>query len=190
MSEDIADIEAKLDALPVGGVHEFVHRKHHFSLIKTNLDGFHTGRPRYAVLCLTCDAAVHPATTGPVSLIGYHLRDIEHKLSKDTPSPIPMRLHCSECHGLHVDEELATKPHHTHACQFCGNVWRPALVETVGVKFLPGFKDDGPLEPKDTRCGASLRPITSSFPANSYPTCVRARNHKGSHSSALSEADK
>jgi hypothetical protein len=40
----------------------------------------------------------------------------------------------------HVDE-YATKPHHTHACQSCGGVWRPAIVYTVGVQFLPGFKN-------------------------------------------------
>lgn len=47
------------------------------------------------------------------------------------------------CVGRHVDAgEFATKPHHTHACQHCGMVWRPALVPTVGVQFLPGFKDE------------------------------------------------
>lgn len=57
--------------------------------------------------------------------------------------PIPMRLFCDKCGVLHIDEgEFATKPHHTHACQFCGNVWRPAIVATVGVKFLPGFKNE------------------------------------------------
>ena len=35
----------------------------------------------------------------------------------------------------------ATKPHHTHACQHCGHVWRPAIVNTVGVMFLQGFKN-------------------------------------------------
>lgn len=35
-----------------------------------------------------------------------------------------------------------TKLHHTHACQTCGHVWRPAIVNTVGVQFLPGFKDE------------------------------------------------
>jgi predicted RNA-binding Zn-ribbon protein involved in translation (DUF1610 family) len=55
--------------------------------------------------------------------------------------PVPMRLTCPECGELHVDEgEFATKPHHTHACQHCGAVWRPAIIETVGVRFLPGFK--------------------------------------------------
>lgn len=42
----------------------------------------------------------------------------------------------------HIDVgEFATKPHHTHACQHCGMTWRPAVVDTVGVRFLPGFKD-------------------------------------------------
>lgn len=56
--------------------------------------------------------------------------------------PIPMRLHCPECMALHVDVgEFETKAHHTHACQHCGHVWRPAIVATIGVQFLPGFKD-------------------------------------------------
>lgn len=59
--------------------------------------------------------------------------------------PVPMRLHCPECGELHIDiGEFATKPHHTHACQECGHVWRPAVVNTVGVRFLPGFKNYGP----------------------------------------------
>lgn len=59
-------------------------------------------------------------------------------------TPVPMRLTCPTCNTLHVDEgEFATKPHHTHACQHCGNVWRPAIIATVGVQFLPGFKNGG-----------------------------------------------
>jgi hypothetical protein len=55
---------------------------------------------------------------------------------------IPMILTCPACGGRHIDEgEFATKLHHTHACQHCGMVWRPALVATVGVQFLPGFKN-------------------------------------------------
>lgn len=58
-------------------------------------------------------------------------------------APVPMRLRCPSCGELHIDEgEFATKPHHTHACQHCGEVWRPAIVHTVGVAFLPGFKND------------------------------------------------
>jgi len=66
-------------------------------------------------------------------------------LLTDNPvnQPVPMRLNCPECGALHIDEgEFATKPHHTHACQMCGMVWRPAIVCTVGVQFLPGFKNN------------------------------------------------
>ncbi len=57
--------------------------------------------------------------------------------------PIPMLLWCPECRTRHIDEgDFATKQHHTHACQHCGHVWRPAVVHTVGVRFLPGFKND------------------------------------------------
>jgi hypothetical protein len=60
----------------------------------------------------------------------------------ETPQPIPMILWCPNCHHRHIDKGLfATKPHHTHACQNCGMCWRPAIVPTVGVKFLPGYKD-------------------------------------------------
>lgn len=83
--------------------------------------------------------------------------DLKHQLQKTRierdalfATPIPMRLHCPECKTLHIDEgEFATKPHHTHACQECGAVWRPARVATVGVRFLPGFKNGeaAPSEP-------------------------------------------
>jgi hypothetical protein len=61
------------------------------------------------------------------------------------PDPIPMLLTCPSCNERHIDEgEFATKPHHTHACQSCGLVWRPAKVDTVGVRFLPGYKNEEP----------------------------------------------
>lgn len=57
-------------------------------------------------------------------------------------APVPLTLWCPMCHARHVDVgEFATKPHHTHACQSCGTAWRPAICHTVGVQFLPGFKD-------------------------------------------------
>lgn len=56
--------------------------------------------------------------------------------------PIPMLLTCPQCGQRHIDEgRFATYPHHTHACQHCGHVWKPAKVHTVGVRFLPGYKD-------------------------------------------------
>jgi rubredoxin len=68
--------------------------------------------------------------------------------------PIPMILTCPNCSARHVDKgEFATKPHHTHACQTCGLCWRPAIVPTVGVQFLPGFKDE---DPTDNQTGTAL----------------------------------
>lgn len=59
------------------------------------------------------------------------------------PAAVQMLLYCPSCGKRHVDEgEFATKLHHTHACQKCGMVWRPAVVFTVGVLFLPGFKNE------------------------------------------------
>lgn len=72
------------------------------------------------------------------------LKDVRKALEL-LDAPIPIRLECPACGDLHVDEgEFATRPHHTHACQHCGAVWRPAVVPTVGVRFLPGFKNVAP----------------------------------------------
>jgi len=55
--------------------------------------------------------------------------------------PISMLLWCPECGERHVDTgRFVELEHHTHACQHCGHVWRPAIVPTRGVRFLPGFK--------------------------------------------------
>lgn len=59
------------------------------------------------------------------------------------PPPVPMILRCPVCHMRHIDKgDFSAHPHHTHACQECGECWRPAVVCTVGVQFLPGFKDE------------------------------------------------
>jgi hypothetical protein len=80
----------------------------------------------------------------------HHLRSLG---GPNPPKPIPMRLICpgilpdgvTPCATLHLDEgEFATKPHHTHSCQRCGMTWRPAVPNTVGVQFLPGFKNAEP----------------------------------------------
>ena len=63
--------------------------------------------------------------------------------SNEEGAPIPMLLTCPSCGERHIDRgEFATRIHHTHACQHCGLCWRPAVVATVGVQFLPGFKDE------------------------------------------------
>ncbi len=65
------------------------------------------------------------------------------QLLVEADKPIPMRLVCPSCGELHVDEgEFATKPHKTHACQHCGECWMPCLHTTVGVRFLPGTKNE------------------------------------------------
>lgn len=54
---------------------------------------------------------------------------------------VPMILFCPNGHR-HIDEQdFAEVPHHTHACQECGLVWRPAKLNTHGVWFLPGYKN-------------------------------------------------
>lgn len=64
-------------------------------------------------------------------------------LKSELEQPISMVLFCPMCHQRHIDVgEFSEKPHHTHACQHCGFVWRPAVRHTVGVEFLPDFKDD------------------------------------------------
>ena len=69
-----------------------------------------------------------------VKLLERRIRELE--------APIPMFLTCPGCAARHIDQgEFASKVHHTHACQNCGLTWRPALVPTVGVQFLPGFKN-------------------------------------------------
>jgi hypothetical protein len=89
------------------------------------------------LLCSLCDQTVE-----------MHKPQVKEKPSPEVLAPIPMILFCPLCHGRHLDEgEFATKVHHTHACQICGNIFRPALVATVGVMFLPGMKNEGPGKP-------------------------------------------
>jgi len=72
--------------------------------------------------------------------VGGDTESIAHALL----APIPMLLWCPECGERHIDDgDFATKEHHTHACQHCGHVWRPAIDPTCGVQFLPGFKNEG-----------------------------------------------
>lgn len=82
----------------------------------------------------------HPGLLEPMlEILQALVRDFDEL---DIGKPIPMILTCPSCGERHIDEgEFATKPHHTHACQGCGIVWRPAKVDTVGVQFLPGYKN-------------------------------------------------
>jgi rubredoxin len=78
----------------------------------------------------------------------------------NTFATVPMIMHCPMCNRRHIDEgEFAEKPHHTHACQHCGHVWRPALLNTHGVRYLPGFKGSAapPPEREKPRCTVCRR---------------------------------
>src|SRR5579863_5284468 len=67
--------------------------------------------------------------------------------------PIPLILQCPACHARHIDRGAwATKVHHTHACQNCGLCWRPAVIATVGVAFLPGFRNCTTCHGEATHC--------------------------------------
>lgn len=94
------------------------------------------------------EAAEGEIRVRPRQLVGKTLVGQAPKLAplKEEPESIPMRINCPVCGELHIDEgEFETRVHHTHACQKCGLPFRPALVPTKGVRFLPGFKngDDG-----------------------------------------------
>lgn len=82
----------------------------------------------------------------PVVMKVKGIRDIKFNLITDkghSTDTIPMILTCPSCNTRHIDEgEFERVPHHTHACQSCGMVWRPARVNTHGVKFLPGYKGE------------------------------------------------
>ena len=50
------------------------------------------------------------------------------------PEPTPLILYCPSCNTQHIDEgEWATKPHKTHECQSCGQLFRPDDKPTVGI---------------------------------------------------------
>lgn len=95
-------------------------------------------------ICDVCNAFIDIEATlkdGALQNIRAITHDKEAALAKRN-QPIPMLLHCPMCKERHIDiGEFSTKAHHTHACQKCGHVWRPAVVPTVGVDFLPGFKN-------------------------------------------------
>lgn len=65
--------------LPRGG--------HNFRVTATSLEGFHTGRRRYKVECLSCGDPGHPelvheATTGPESFMESHVNACEARRPK------------------------------------------------------------------------------------------------------------
>lgn len=74
-------------------------------------------------------------------------------------TPIPMILNCPACNAQHIDKPAPDKgwtnpPHRSHLCKFCGIVWRPADVPTIGVAKIEtrGGSDTWPV-PEDQDSG-------------------------------------
>jgi hypothetical protein len=65
------------------------------------------------------------------------------ELVSDLQLPIPMILFCPVCNERHIDKgKFAVAVHKSHSCQSCGFTWSPCHRPTVGVLFLPGYKDE------------------------------------------------
>lgn len=47
---------------------------HEMLVMVTDQVGIHSSRPRFLVVCVTCESLVHEATTGPVENITHHVR--------------------------------------------------------------------------------------------------------------------
>lgn len=79
------------DAMPElgpGNTAEVVRDGHVMHITATRGTGFHSGRRRYMVECLTCRETIHEATTGPMSLVGFHLREVK-RLAPPPSTPAP-----------------------------------------------------------------------------------------------------
>lgn len=114
-------------------------------LKSTFIKGFEVGRVSGEDwVCPVCDGGP-PGNECSCTCPGgppYKIRPPEAVLPTQAELPIPMQLDCPRCHARHIDTgEFAYLPHSTHACQNCGLVWKPAKVNTVGVEFLPGYKN-------------------------------------------------
>lgn len=135
------------------------------------------------ITCLICGQKVkedpeararHASECTIVSRLCAEVLDLTAKLEQTkVEQSIPMFLTCPRCGARHIDEgQFATKIHATHSCQTCGLTWRPAIQPTVGVKFLPGFRNvegdegfsDGPIAP--------IRVVSTEVPMKKYQASV------------------
>ena len=64
-----------IDGLAVGQSRDFTHDGHHMRVTAVRATGFHSGRRRYLVECLTCAVVVHEATTGAVYNMERHAQE-------------------------------------------------------------------------------------------------------------------
>lgn len=60
--------------------------------------------------------------------------------------PEPIITNCPKCGRQHIDRGVwaESRLHKTHLCEYCGGLWKPKDVFTVGVeKFPDGSQDHG-----------------------------------------------
>ena len=66
-------IESALEKLKAGQQYTFAADEGHVILVMvTNETGVHSGRPRYLVVCTTCETLLHEATTGVCERTDQH----------------------------------------------------------------------------------------------------------------------
>lgn len=66
-------VEAKLEALNKGEqLRLSIDDGHDVLVMLTNEEGIHSGRPRFLVVCVTCEVLLHEATTGPIERMNVH----------------------------------------------------------------------------------------------------------------------
>ncbi len=110
---------------------------------KLCLDHDHQTGALRGFLCSRCNLLLGNASDS-VELLKQAIRYLRSEGNLRTsvePPPVPMLLFCPTCGKQHLDKgAFAHRLHATHACQHCGMVWRPAIVRTVGVQFLPGYR--------------------------------------------------
>lgn len=51
---------------------------HTFEVRDSGERGFHSGRKRWSVKCVTCGKLIHPATTGTACRVAQHLEDASY----------------------------------------------------------------------------------------------------------------
>lgn len=82
--------------------------------------------------------------TDPIVGAALELRDELAKLTLRDKPMLELLIYCPRCLKQHIDEgDFATKPHKTHACQFCGLGFRASKEPSVGVQFFSGWKNTG-----------------------------------------------
>jgi hypothetical protein len=83
------------DALPsmhIGDERVLTLDEHTFRVEATAHVGCDTGRRRYRLECLTCEIVVHEMTTGPLSAIQSHLRDVREGYVDPLRQPLGARV--------------------------------------------------------------------------------------------------